>query len=49
MSTMNLLEQSESKSNNDGSILLMGSIQDPDRDTSFNLMGIDQTCSDFGN
>jgi hypothetical protein len=27
----------------------MGTIQDPERDTSFNLIGIDQACSDFGN
>jgi hypothetical protein len=27
----------------------MGTIQDPEVDTSFNLMGIDQACSDLGN
>jgi hypothetical protein len=46
---MNLLEQSDEKSNKEESILMMGTMQDFDRDASFRLVSNDQSCSDMGN
>jgi hypothetical protein len=46
---MHILEQSECKSINDESILMMGDIHDNDRDASFRIIGNEPSCSDIGN